>query len=151
MLIICYGNFWCVIFRVFARVCPLFNIINILSCSEPHPTPFFPQPPTSTPTLPPSSVAISNIHYVETFQISFLNISVCQWTDSWNEVLYFVGTGSIMFISLNNSSLRHSVVFREFQAISLQTIKVILFHILWNHQTISHGIKHNSVCNKFFT
>jgi hypothetical protein len=67
---------------------------------------------------------------VETFQISFLNISVCQWTDSWNEVLYFVGTGSIMFISLNNSSLRHSVVFREFQAISLQTIKVILFHIL---------------------
>jgi hypothetical protein len=43
----------------------------------------------STPTLPPFSVAISNVHYVETLQISFLNISVCQWTDSRNEVLYF--------------------------------------------------------------
>jgi hypothetical protein len=49
---------------------------------------FFPAA-MSTPTLPPFSVAISNVHYVETYQISFLNISVCQWTDSRTEVLYF--------------------------------------------------------------
>jgi len=98
VLVICYENFWCVNFPTFAGVCPLFNIIIILSCSTPHPSP--PQPPMSTPTLPPFSAAISNIHYVETFQISFLNISVCQWTDSWNEVLYFISAGSIMFTSL---------------------------------------------------
>jgi hypothetical protein len=131
MLIICYENFLCVIFRVFSGACPLFDIIKIFILLR---VPPFASPPppaivhsySPTPTLPPFSVAISNIQYVETFQINFLNISVCQRTDSWNEVLCFVSAGSTMFTSLKNCSLRHTVVFLEFEVISLQTIQINL-------------------------
>lgn len=127
ILVICYENFWCVIFLVFAGACPFLILLSFYLA--PRPTLRLPplQPPMSTLTLPPFSGATSNIHYVETFQINFLNTSVCQWTDSWNEVLHFISAGSIMFTSLKKLFLKTFCSIPWISSHLVTNTKIILF------------------------